>query len=207
MVGIILLGAFFKTHGIVHFNLVSLFYVNYTSVKQKHSRKAEEQAEHAQREDASGSWEALSQHHLSLPAAAAWECLCSNASATDPDTHWPFQTTVLITHSHLASCPQARTSSAAGQLIKYNPTPFPPGLATLTQKHFVLEVLTVRITLQGVLTTLFLEPGLLALLSFLFPEETMGLFLFSTLKPTVSLWLSDFPGPTEILLFHYICGL
>lgn len=33
MVGVILLGAFFNTHGIVHFNLVSLFYVNYTSVK------------------------------------------------------------------------------------------------------------------------------------------------------------------------------
>lgn len=33
MLGVILLGAFFNTHGIVHFNLVSLFYVNYTSVK------------------------------------------------------------------------------------------------------------------------------------------------------------------------------
>ena len=33
MFGVIFLCAFFNTHGIVHFNLVSLFYVNYTSVK------------------------------------------------------------------------------------------------------------------------------------------------------------------------------
>lgn len=91
--------------------------------------------------------------------------------------------------------------------MKYNPTPFPPGSATLTQKHFVLEALTARLTLQAVLTTLFLGPGLLPLPSLLSPEGTTGLFLFSTLKPTVSLWLSDSPGPTEILLFHYICGL
>ena len=96
---------FFNTHGNVHFNLVSLFYVNYTSIKliEKQSCRAEEQSERTQQEDASGSWEALSQHHLNLPAAAAQECLCFNALATDPDTHWPFQTTVLITHSHLAT--------------------------------------------------------------------------------------------------------
>ena len=104
--------AFFNTHGIVHFNLVSLFYVNYTSVKLIEKTILQGWGVDWPRAAGRclGSWEALSQHHLNLPAAAARECLCFNALATDPDTHWPFQTTVLITHSHLAPCSQARTS-------------------------------------------------------------------------------------------------
>lgn len=112
MLWVMLLGAFFQHSWKCTLNLVSLFYVNYTSIKliEKQSCRAEEQSERTQQEDATGSWEALSQHHLNLPAAAAQEGLCFNALATDPDTHWPFQTTVLITHSHLATRTQARTS-------------------------------------------------------------------------------------------------
>ena len=79
-------------------------YLNKTDWKNSHAG-LRRRAEHAQLEDAGGSWEALSQHYLNPAAAAARERLCFNALTSDRDTHWPFPIKVPITHSHLATHP------------------------------------------------------------------------------------------------------
>lgn len=93
----------FNTHRIVHLNLVSLFYVNYTSIKLIGKTVTQGWGGEARARSAGRCRRFPGSSEPALPQPSS--CCSSrtpplyNALTSEPDSHWPFQIKVPITHS------------------------------------------------------------------------------------------------------------